>query len=157
MPTTRDSALALAATLLAPWAGEQNTPEPGRLDIVLEASALPAVAARLQEARWGYLAAITGLDQGPEVGAIEVLYHFCAGPAILTLRVRVPRAEPSVPSLCGEIPSASVLERELAEMFGVVVTGAPDSRRLYIADDWPARAYPLRKDFVTTDEDTRTD
>ena len=136
-----------AADLLAPWACESSTPEPGRLDVVVDAGDLLDAVKALHAAGAGYLAAITGLDGGP-AGAIEVLYHFCAGAAVLTLRVRAPRDAPSVPSLCAIIPSAGLFERELREMLGVEVAGLPDPSRLYIAEDWPEGVYPLRKDAL---------
>ena len=143
-----DTLLQAASAILTSWARETRTPEPGRLDIILEAGDLPAAVAALCDARWGYLSAITGLDLGAAAGAIELLYHVCSGPAVLTLRVRVPRDAPAVPSICGVIASASFLEREIGEMFGVSVVGTPDPRRLYTSDDWPEGVYPMRKDFV---------
>jgi Ni,Fe-hydrogenase III component G len=77
-----------------------------------------------------------------------VLYHFCQDAAVATLRVPLPREAPVVPSICGLIPSASLFERELMEMFGVVCEGTPDPRRLFLPDDWPDGTYPLRKDFI---------
>ena len=144
--TDSDRALDLAVELIAPWARETRAPEPNRLDIALDGADLPHAVAALQAARWGYLAALTGLDLGVEAGAFELLYHFCAGPAVLTLRVRTARAAPAVPSICASIPCASVFERELGEMFGVTITDTPDPSRLYMPDDWPAGVYPLRKD-----------
>jgi Ni,Fe-hydrogenase III component G len=67
---------------------------------------------------------------------------------VLTLRVPTAREAASVPSVCGLIPSASVFERELVEMFGITVVGTPDNSRLFLADDWPDGIYPLRKDAV---------
>jgi Ni,Fe-hydrogenase III component G len=143
----RESVLQTANLLLEPWAEETQTPEPNRLDVAIEPCDLVAAVAALSNARWGYLTAITGLDLGTEAGAIEVLYHFCAGATVVTLRVRTPRTTPSVPSICPIIPSASFLEREFSEMFGVVVVGTPNPDRLFLPDDWPEGVYPLRKDF----------
>jgi Ni,Fe-hydrogenase III component G len=39
-----------------------------------------------------------------------------------------------------------VFERELAEMFGILVFGIPNSYALYLPDDWEQGVYPLRKD-----------
>jgi Ni,Fe-hydrogenase III component G len=95
---------------------------------------------------WGYLAGITGLDPGVEAGAMEVLYHFCEGAAVVTLRVRTPRENASVPTICEIIPSATFYERELREMLGVEVEGLADSEYLFLPDDWAKGVYPLRKD-----------
>jgi Ni,Fe-hydrogenase III component G len=109
---------------------------------------LLAAAGALRAAECGYLAAITGLDGGAPAGNLEVLYHFCEASAVITLRVSVPRSEPTVPSLAALVPSASLYERELSEMLGVTVSGSPNTDRLYLPDDWPANLYPLRKDAV---------
>jgi Ni,Fe-hydrogenase III component G len=142
-----DSTLQMAGILLEPWAKDTRAPEPNRLDISIEALDLSSAVAALSFAHWGYLSAITGLDLGAAAGSIEVLYHFCAGAAVATLRVRTPRAAPSVPSICRIMPSASFFERELSEMFGVAVVDTPNPDRLFLPDDWPAYAYPMRKDF----------
>ena len=140
-----------ATVLLAPWTQTTTTPDLGRLDVSLDTSNLLAAVKALQEGRWGYLAAISGLDLGIEKGHIEVLYHFCSGPAVLTLRVLTPRDSAMVPSLCDVIPSASFLERELIEMLGVTVTGTPNADHLFLPDDWPQGVYPLRKDFQVSE------
>lgn len=140
-------ALQTANELLVPWAKETTTPEPNRLDVIILPIDLPQAVAALHDARWGYLATITGLDLYP-ANEIHLLYHFCSGAAIVTLRVSVPRADPVVPTICNVIPSASLPEREISEMFGVRAVGTPDTARLLLPDDWLEGIYPLRKDFV---------
>ncbi len=144
-----DEALAVARQVVEGWAWKTETsqPEPNRLDVTLASKDdLIPIAVALRVKRLGYLAAITGLDLGPEAGYLEVLYHFCTRAAVITLRVRLPREGPSIPSLCGVIPSAEAFERELSEMFGVEVEGLPNPMRLYLPDDWSEGVYPLRKD-----------
>lgn len=143
-----EKALQTAKTLLARWAEETETPEPNRLDVRLATADLLSAVKMLQGTEWGYLAAITGLDLGADAGELEGLYHFCAGAAVVTLRVRTPRAAPTLPSVCAIIPSASFYERELSEMLGVTVVGTPDPARLFLPDDWPEGVYPLRKDLA---------
>jgi Ni,Fe-hydrogenase III component G len=65
---------------------------------------------------------------------------------VVTLRVGVPRESGHVPSLCELIPSAGPFERELREMFGIIVDGLPNPDKLYLSDDWPEREFPMRKD-----------
>lgn len=137
-----------AAAILADWLNDRQNPEPHGLDLAITPEQLLPIVARLHEAWWGYLVAITGLDEGAAANQITVLYHFANGPAILTLRLIVPRDNACVPSLCGLIPSASFYERELREMFGVTVTGTPNTDYLFLPDEWPEGVYPLRKDFV---------
>jgi NADH-quinone oxidoreductase subunit D len=143
-----ETAIQNAGNLLAPWAKETTTPEPGRLDVAIDPGELIACTQALVKEQWGYLSAITGLDLGVEAGQIEILYHFCCGAAILTLRVSTPRADACVPSVCAYLPYASLYERELMEMFGVRVEGTPNPSRLFLPDDWADGVYPARKDFV---------
>ncbi|MCL4559040.1 MAG: NADH-quinone oxidoreductase subunit C [Chloroflexi bacterium] len=170
-----ETALAQGSNVVAPWTVVTQTPEQGRLDVVVRPTdLLPAVRA-LTEAHWGYLSAITGLDvpgagqPTPEekqwerldgvpehagtvpMGGFEVLYHFCHGAAVLTLRVRLPRTQAAVVSICSVIPTATVFERELIEMLGIEVTETPNSDHLLLPDDWPSGVYPLRKEFHAPD------
>ena len=145
-----EQALAMAAEIAKSWdwVTEIEQPEPNRLDAYLKSpdDLLPIVAA-MRVKRLGYLAAITGLDLGLEASELEVLYHFCVGAAIITLRVHLPREGASVPTLSEIIPSAEPFERELSEMLGVTVTDLHAPEHLYLPEDWPEATYPLRKDF----------
>jgi NADH:ubiquinone oxidoreductase subunit C len=131
------------------WRLETRQPEPNRLDVLLASPAdLVPFAAALRVQRIGYLAAITGLDPGPESGALELLYHFCQGPAFISLRLTVPRQGAIVPTLSSIIPSAESSEREIAEMFGVTFDGLRAAGHLYLPEEWPESTYPLRKDWT---------
>lgn len=145
-----EEALTLAAEIARAWdwVAETERPEANRLDVKLPSvKELVPIVVALRVKRLGYLSAITGLDPGVETGQLEVLYQFCAGSAVITLRVRVPREGGTLPSLCQIIPSAEVFERELSEMFGITIDGLHAPERLYLPDDWPAAVYPQRKDI----------
>ena len=62
----------------------------------------------------------------------------------------IPKAEPRVPSITPVIPGAILYEREIQDMFGIVVEDLPDPRPLVLPDDWPPENYPLRKDWKFT-------
>jgi len=135
---------------VGPWVSGSRTAG-HRLDMDTSAERLVPAVTAFKNLSWGYLSAITGLDSGtvePSDGHIEVLYHFCRGPAVVTFRVKVPRGDPSVPSIGAPVPPAVLFERELAETMGVRVTGLPDGKRQFLSDDWPENVYPLRKDFT---------
>jgi len=141
--------------ILQPWTVQTNVPESNRLDIWIEPVHLVPSIKALLKARWGYFSAITGLDQPPTgegetavEGRVEALYHFCEGPAVLTLRASVPYSNPRMDSICGILPSATLYERELIEMFGVELAGTTSTERLLLSDDWPEGVYPLRKSFT---------
>lgn len=91
-----------------------------------------------------YLATVSGLDSGEN---FEIIYHFANAFSQLNLRTQIPKANPHVESICAVIPGAILYERELQDMFGLVVDHIPDPRRLVLPDDWPDGNYPLRKDW----------
>lgn len=144
-----------AKTLLVPWTERIETPEINRLDVFIPpASVYEAVQTLFLAGGW-YLSAITGLDSPPtesSEGGIELLYHICQGPAIVSLRVLLPYSKPEVASICKIIPSASLYERELIEMLGVVIPDSPLQTKLLLPDDWPDSIYPLRKSFTGLDQ-----
>ena len=143
---SNEERLEAATSLLAPWTDAVEQPEENRLDVVVDATALISATRALTGARWGYLAAITGLDVSPDPETMEALYHFCSHGAVVTLRVRLPRAAPWLPSLAGMLPVAAFFERELSEMLGVEIGGPGQTERLFLPADWPEGLFPLRKD-----------
>lgn len=151
-----EAALQTVEQLLKEYATEVKQPEQNRLDFSISVENLLEAIKTLKANQWGYLSFITGLDhpapltaegEAPTEGNLEVLYHFAQGAAVATLRISLPYSKAEVPSVCGLIPSASLYERELMEMFGVNVVGTPDPRRLLLPDDWPEGVYPLRKSY----------
>jgi len=89
------------------------------------------------------ISAITGLDLGDKIG---VLYHIRLRQALVTIITEVLKSKPVVQSITDLIPGANFHERELTDLFGVVVEGHPNPGRLVLPEDWPADLYPLRKD-----------
>ena len=167
--------------LLRPFTVGATRLENRRVDIVVRREDLTSAVKTLDDARWGYLVTITGLDlpwpktvpkpaaqapatpgaqpapkpgpqaqaeAGPMEDKLEVLYHFAEGAVVATLRVTVPYRDPRVPTICPIVPTATLYERELYEMFGIVVEGTPDTSRLVLPDDWPEGVFPLRKAFT---------
>lgn len=49
-------------------------------------------------------------------------------------------------SVSGIFPVASLFEREIADGFGIVFTGAFDTRRLFLHETYPAGFHPLKKE-----------
>jgi len=156
------TAIEKAGEILQPFCTEVKTPEAGRADFYMPVQNLVPAVQALVDARWGYLSAITGLDspaapaaegeEAPE-GAVEVLYHFCEGAAIASLRLKVPYSEALVPTICGILPAATLYERELIEMLGVTVADTPNTDHLILPEDWPAGVFPLRKSFTGLDSE----
>jgi NADH:ubiquinone oxidoreductase subunit C len=141
------AALHQALALVEPRALKITEPAAHRVDAYLDPGRLLPAVESLRKARWGFLTAITGLDD-IKASEIEVLYHFVNGAANVNLRVRIPRDNASIPSVCSLCPGATFFERELSEMFGIHVMDTPTPDRLFLPDEWPTDAPPLRKDFV---------
>ena len=137
----------LIAKLQADLGGRVEIANPGtrRLFLKVAAADLVAVVTRLRDA-YGvvFLSTISGVDTGT---AFELLYHFSIPEQDLNVRTEIPREAPRVASISPVIPGAILYEREIQDMFGIVVEGIPDRRRLLLADDWPDGQFPLRKDW----------
>lgn len=97
------------------------------------------------------LSNITGLDNGPEIKTMEVIYHLYSIPYnySLALKVVLPRDNPEVESLSSIWKSANWLEREVFDMFGIQFKNHPDLRRILMPNDWDG--HPLRKDYQQQD------
>jgi NADH-quinone oxidoreductase subunit C len=93
------------------------------------------------------LSCITGVDNGPEAGTMEVIYHLYSIPFnhSLALKVILPRENPEVESVVSIWKSANWLEREVYDMFGIGFKNHPDLRRILMPADW--KGFPLRKDY----------
>ena len=77
-----------------------------------------------------------------------LLSYILSGEVVVVLLVKVDRDKPEVPTLSLVTPGATVYERELHDLFGIMPVGHPDLRRQVLPEDWPAGVYPLRKDAV---------
>lgn len=79
--------------------------------------------------------------------SIEAVYRLSLvmEPRRVTIRTRMPRHKPVLPTLSHLYKGALWPERELAEMFGVQIEGHPDLRHLLLPND--CEGYPLRKDY----------
>lgn len=64
----------------------------------------------------------------------------------IRLRVQVPGADATIPSLFDVHPGAEAFEREAFDMFGVTFANHPDMTRILMPEDWVG--HPLRKDFA---------
>jgi NADH-quinone oxidoreductase subunit C len=63
----------------------------------------------------------------------------------IRVRVQVPEADATIPTLFDMFPGTEAMEREAFDMFGIVFTDHPDLTRILMPEDW--EGYPLRKDY----------
>lgn len=96
------------------------------------------------------LSCITGIDNGPEKGTMEVVYNFYSIPFNhhLMLKVVLPRTTqelPTIDSVSSIWRTANWHEREIFDLLGIQFTNHPDLRRILMPADW--QGFPLRKDY----------
>jgi NADH-quinone oxidoreductase subunit C len=94
-----------------------------------------------------HLMSVHGLDYYPEEPRLGVQYELLDRDALdrLTIKLRVPVAAATVPSVTPAWPTADHQEREVYDMFGVVFEGHPDLRRILMPEDY--EGFPQRRDF----------
>lgn len=96
---------------------------------------------------FNYLADICGLDRFTKNDRFEVVYNIWSEKLKYRIRIRVKVDEKdlNITSVSTVWQSADWYERETFDMFGIIFTGHPDLRRIYMPDEF--EYYPLRKDF----------
>jgi len=130
---------------LGPEALEVANPDRRRIFLKVGPGDLVAAVTLLRDKYdCAHLSTISGVDKGE---VFEILYHFASPVTTIHVRTEIPRANPHIGSITGVIPGAILYERELQDMFGLVVDRIPDPRPLVVPDDWPAGNFPLRKDW----------
>lgn len=99
-----------------------------------------------------FLSCITGIDNGPEEGTMEVVYHLYSIPydVKIALKVILMRNDdaaplPEVDSVSHIWRSAEWHEREIYDLVGISFWNHPDLRRILLPTDWVG--HPLRKDY----------
>jgi NADH-quinone oxidoreductase subunit C len=91
------------------------------------------------------------VDLHPREPRFEITYLLlnpggAGGPAArLRLKVRVPGADPRLPTLSDVWPAVNWAEREAFDLFGILFDGHPDLRRILMPEDW--EGFPMRKDY----------
>ena len=95
------------------------------------------------------LSSITGIDNGPGVNTMEMIYNLYSIPFDSHLMVKIKienRESPIVPTVSDIWKTANWHEREIFDLLGIRFEGHPDLRRILLPSDW--EGHPLRKDHV---------
>ena len=110
-----------------------------------KANKLEEAVKHLAENGFEHVTTISGVDIGD---GIEVVYHLTRrgrGGTTLSLKVKTDMENPSLPTISGIIPGASIYEREAHDLFGIVFRGHPNPAPLLLPDGWPKDIHPLLK------------
>jgi len=96
-----------------------------------------------------YFHVISGDDVGDDVA---LSYHLSLfqrdreGRVGVTVTVKVPKSDLSMPSIYDILPGSEYSERETREMFGVDFVGLPNKGLVFLPEDWNEQIKPWRRD-----------
>ena len=90
---------------------------------------------------------LTCVDFKGDDWRFELVYHLFSlkNNQRIRIKIRLPEKDPEIKTLTVFWKNANWLEREVYDMFGVIFSGHPDLRRLFMYDGF--EGYPLRKDY----------
>jgi len=103
-----------------------------------------------RELAFDFVVSVCGLEM-PQENEFTVVYHFwsTSNKILLTLKIKVPKETPDMPSITPIFESANWHERETHEMWGIKFINHPDLGMLLLPEDWSEKP-PQRKDFKLT-------
>lgn len=100
------------------------------------------------EEHMDFLENLTGLDWEEEgLGVIYQLESTETGKRVSLKSVCTDRENPMLPSVSDLWDIANIYEREVYDFYGIIFTGHPDMRRIFMREDWVG--FPMRKDDET--------
>lgn len=89
---------------------------------------------------------ITAFDERQETGLFRIMYAFGLPKENLILAPYI-RVDKDFPSLTPSFHEASIYERKIRTLFGLIPQCHPNPRSLILHENWPEDIFPLRKDF----------
>ena len=100
------------------------------------------------EEHMDFLENLTGLDWEEEgLGVFYQLESTETGKRVSLKSVCADRENPMLPSVSDLWDIANIYEREVYDFYGIIFTGHPDMRRIFLREDWVG--FPMRKDDET--------
>jgi len=126
---------------------ESEVPRPRRIFILINKKVfIKTIRYLTKKMGFTHVSTITGADVGKE---IEVIYHLNRDGTIeLSLKIRVVKDKPVLPTITDLIPGVTLYEREVHDILGVIFEGHPDLSPLILPDGWPSDVYPLKKEWT---------
>lgn len=127
--------------------GEIGTPAENTL--VVAADKLHSTAEYLKntkELQFDYLASLTAVDY---MDYFELVYHLVSlelNHSLVLKTYLYDRQKPTIDSVYDLWRAADYQERELYDLMGIVFSGHPDLKRLFLWEGFPG--HPLRRDYL---------
>ena len=139
--------LLAAVIALEPKAAKREACDRAAVNVPLEA--LLSLLSKLHSEpalSFDMLCTHTAIDY-PAENRIDLIYQLFSlkHQHYLMVASSVKRDMPEAPSVSSIWQIAEWQEREVYDLFGVLYSGHPDLRRLFLEDDW--KGFPLRKDY----------
>jgi len=103
------------------------------------------------ETQFQYLTTLCGIHY-PELEQIAIMYqlHNLYSNVRLRLKIYLPVASPTVPTLTPVFAAANWMERETYDFYGVVFEGHPNLKRILNVDEMII--FPMRKEYPLEDQ-----
>ena len=118
------------------------------LRITVEPEKLHELAKTLKEDEdmdFDFLMTIVGMDWVESLGCVYYLTSTKTKEVISIKTSTSNLDQPTIPSIADLWEDAVTYEREIYDFFGIIFTGNPDMRRLFLSIDW--KGFPLRKNY----------
>jgi NADH:ubiquinone oxidoreductase subunit C len=90
------------------------------------------------------LITITGNDVGMH---IELIYHLGRENTVISIKTLVLKKNSKHPTISDLLPTATLYEQEVHELFGICFQGHPNLAPLLLPDNWPPQVYPMRNEW----------
>jgi Ni,Fe-hydrogenase III large subunit/Ni,Fe-hydrogenase III component G len=125
-----------------------SAPDPDRVRVTVEPAELLRFADYVQSELGGRPELIVAEDTRAEDRGFTIRYIFEIPRCDVLVIVSMPlhKDQHSFPSLATRWYLASLFEREIHDLFGLIPSNHPDLRRLPLHQFWPAQYHPLLKD-----------
>lgn len=127
---------------------ELNIPRKNRIWMTVNENKKIDIFKFLKNEGYYHLSTITGFDEGENLGAI---YHITDFKTVVNVKVKTPKSDPKLQSVLSVYPVAESYERELYDLFGIIIEGLPEGRNYPLPEGFPKGVHPLRKE-VKLDE-----
>ena len=129
---------------------------PNRLKIEIDAGNLIEIMSFIaNDLEFPSMEAISGVDWETHFDVIYWIDRWDGDPTVIQVKVVLKdRENPQIPSITSIWASANWHERELYDLYGIVVTDHPNLKRLLLPEDWDdlehkhiSELYPMRKAY----------